>query len=64
MARGQQDEGEMLEPLTRDVPGGNSPHVSAGTGHKGGGSQFLVEGSVPVSRVIDLDSGLQVWPKP
>jgi hypothetical protein len=62
LARGQGDIDPHYEPLTREVPLGANPHISAGTGVSGGGTQFFVEGEFSVTRVIDMVTNQQVWP--
>jgi hypothetical protein len=61
MARGVGDSApNFFEPATRDIP---NTFPGAGTSFKGNASQFIVDGDLPLSRVIDMDTNLQVWPR-
>jgi hypothetical protein len=59
MVRGEQDTAEIFEPICRDEP---VSYPGGGTSLASGGSQFKVDGAFPVTRVVDLDTGQQVWP--
>lgn len=61
MARGKQDSDVVFEPLTVDVP---VNFVGGGTSNKGGATQGILENSNVVRRVVEMDTGNQVWPIP
>jgi len=61
MARGKQDTDIAYEPLTRDEP---ANFAGGGTTFKGKGTQVILENANTVKRVVDMDTGNQVWPTP
>ncbi|HSP43907.1 MAG TPA: hypothetical protein VLO11_13625, partial [Luteolibacter sp.] len=61
MARGHQDSDVTFEPLTRDEP---ANFLGGGTASKGEGTQVILENSNSVKRVVDMNTGNQVWPIP
>ena len=62
VAKGHQEADPHFEPRTREIPAEDNPFESAGTGQDGLATQFLVEGDIPIKRVIDMISNTQVWP--
>lgn len=61
IARGKQDTDSIFEPLTSDEP---ANFVGGGTSIKGDATQVILENTNTVKRVVDLDTGIQVWPIP
>ncbi|MEM1158051.1 MAG: hypothetical protein AAGH72_07330 [Verrucomicrobiota bacterium] len=60
-AKAKQETKDFFELLARDKP---DNFVGGGTSFVGEGTQFIIDGSFPVTRVVDMDTGLQVWPIP
>jgi hypothetical protein len=59
IARGDGGRATFLEPMTRDIP---ANFVGGGTSVTGNASQFIIVDEFPVLRVVDMNTGLQVWP--
>lgn len=61
IGRGFNEQAIFFEPLTRDIP---IDFVGGGTSIQGLGSQFKADGVATLQRVIDMNTGQQVWPIP